>query len=143
MSERSGFVPVASLKPGMNGVNVRVRVLEVSEPREIETRSGRRTISEAVVGDTTGRVRLTLWGRKAGSISPGEAIEIVNAWTTSFRGQVVLNAGAQSSIRKVRGEDLPEPDSVPDKYPRAPVQRSGRRASRGQVGRRSRSRRSS
>ncbi len=116
-------IKIASLRPGMDGVNVRVRVLEAGPPRTIETRNGRRTISDAVVGDETGRIRLTLWGRKAGSISVGDAIEIENAWTTSFRGQVVLNAGAKSTIRKLEDNEVPGPDEVPDKFPTAPVRR--------------------
>ncbi len=105
---------------------MRVRVLEATAPREIETRSGRRTISEAVVGDATGRVQLTLWGRKAGTLSPGDAVEIINAWTTSYRGRVVLNAGAQSTIRRIPDEEVPQAEEIPDKFPEAPRRGAGR-----------------
>ena len=124
-------VKVASLRPGMDHVTVRVRVIEAGSPHEIETRNGRRTISEAVVGDETGRVRLTLWGRKAGSLTAGEVVEISNAWTTSYRGQVILNAGARSEIRRLSDEDAPGIDEVPEKYPQAPRRRTGFSGTRG------------
>ncbi len=53
---------VGNLKPNMESVDVTVRVLEASEARQIQTKNGVRTISEAIVGDETGRVKLTLWG---------------------------------------------------------------------------------
>jgi replication factor A1 len=66
-----GVTRVIDLREGMDGVSVRVRVLEAGEAKVIETRNGPRTISEALVGDESGRVRLTLWGKLAGSIKKG------------------------------------------------------------------------
>jgi replication factor A1 len=111
---------ISELKPGMNNVNVKVRVLEAEEPRVINTRKGPRTISEAVVGDETGRTRLTLWGHAAGSLKQGEAVEIHGAWTTAYRGQVVLNVGGKSNIEHVADEEVPAAEDVPEETPRAP-----------------------
>lgn len=118
--ERNNIVKISELKPGMNNVSVRVRVLEAEAPRTVNTRRGPRTISEAVVGDETGRTRLTLWGHAAGSLKPGDTVEISGAWTTAYRGQVVLNAGGRGSIRRVDSESLPAEDEIPEETPRAP-----------------------
>ena len=120
-------VKISDLKPGMDNVSVKVRVLDAEAPKVIETRKGPRTISEAVVGDETGRVKLTLWGRAAGSVNPGDAVEIHGAWTTSYRGNVVLNVGGRGEIVKVDDSEVPEASEVPDEIPKAPRQQRRRR----------------
>ena len=120
MSQENKNVKISELKPGMNNVSVRVRVLEAEAPKTINTRKGPRTISEAVVGDETGRVRLTLWGNAAGSIEPGSAVEIKGAWTTAYRGQVVLNVGGRGEINTLDDSEAPTEEQVPEETPRAP-----------------------
>jgi len=130
MSEEEKTTKISSLKPGMNNVSVRARVLHTEEPKTINTRRGSRTISEALIGDETGRIKLTLWGNAAGKIEPGSAIEIRGAWTTAYRGQVVLNAGNRSEIITLDDSEAPREEDVPEETPRAPPdwrppQRSG------------------
>ena len=115
-----GVTRVIDLREGMNGVSVRVRVLEAGEAKVIKTRKGPRTISEAIVGDESGRVRLTLWGKLAGSIKKGEAIEIRGAWTTVYKGQVQLNVGAKGSI--IGDEDVVREDEIPEDTPKPKTQ---------------------
>lgn len=115
-------VRVIDLREGMDGVNVKVRVIEAGEAKVIETRNGPRTISEAVVGDNSGRVRLTLWGKLAGSIKKGEAIEIRGGWTTTYRGQVQLNVGAKGSIARIGDEDVAREDDIPEDTPKPKTQ---------------------
>ena len=133
MSEQENRVTkVSDLKPGMDNVSVRVRVLEAEPPKTVNTRKGPRTISEAVVGDDTGRVRLTLWGHAAGNIEPGSAVEINGAWTTAYRGQVVLNVGSRGEIKTLDDSEAPREDEVPENTPRAPPDwRPPRRSSGG------------
>ncbi|BCU68230.1 single-stranded DNA-binding protein [Sulfolobales archaeon HS-7] len=111
---------VGNLKPNMSNINVKVRVLEAGEQREITTRNGVRTISEATVGDETGRTKLTLWGKLAGSIQAGKVIVIENAWTSVFRNQVNLNAGNTSKISEADGDAFPSESEIPQNSPEAP-----------------------
>jgi len=115
-------VRVIDLKEGMDGVSVRVRVIEAGEAKVIETKNGPRTISEAVVGDESGRVRLTLWGKLAGSIKKGDAIEIKGGWTTTYRGQVQLNVGAKGGITRLRDEDVVREEDIPEDTPKPKTQ---------------------
>jgi len=117
---------VIDLKEGMDGVTVRVRVLEAGEAKVIETKNGPRTISEAIVGDESGRVRLTLWGKLAGSIKKGDAIEIRGGWTTVYRGQVQLNVGAKGSIVKLESSEVASEEDIPEDTPKPRTQYTGR-----------------
>ncbi len=112
-------VNVIDLKPGMENVHVVVRVLKADGPKVIRTKAGERTISEALVGDETGKVKLTLWGRMAGSISEGDVIEITGGWTSVFKNEVQLNVGGHGKVDKVDSSLAPEASSIPDASPKA------------------------
>ncbi|MEM0017556.1 MAG: single-stranded DNA-binding protein [Candidatus Korarchaeum sp.] len=111
---------VLDLRPGENSVNVKVRVLEVGESRVVETKRGPRTLSEATVGDETGRVVLVLWGDHAGKLREGDVIELQNAFTTVYRGKVQLNLGNMGSFSETSGEGFVKAEDVPEDMPEAP-----------------------
>ena len=124
MSELKGTkknekVKVIDLKPEMNNLDLVVRVIKATEPKVINTRSGQRTISEATVGDETGRVKLTLWGKAAGEVKEGKVFEINGAWTTTYRGDVQLNIGGRGNVKEVE-EEVPKEDEIPERTPKAP-----------------------
>lgn len=123
MGEKEDKNKISDLKVGMENVNIVVRVLEASEPKVIQTKNGPRTLSEAVVGDETGKVKLTLWGKLAGSVKEGQVVKISNAWTTAYKGKVQLNAGSKSEITEATDEEAPPADQIPDNTPSAPEQR--------------------
>ncbi|WP_440059266.1 OB-fold nucleic acid binding domain-containing protein [Thermogladius sp. 4427co] len=118
----SGGQPLSikDLKPGMEHVTIRGRVLEATPPKVIKTKKGPRTISNAVIGDSTGRVETTLWGDKAGSLKEGQAVEVKDAWTTSFRGKVQLNIGRSSTVNEINDSEVPQPEDIPSEMPEAP-----------------------
>ncbi len=111
---------VMELKPEMRNINMTVRVISSDEPKTINTRSGQRTISEAIVGDETGRVKLTLWGKAAGTVKEGQVIEIKGAWTTTYRGDVQLNIGGANNVKVVTEHNVPEAENIPENTPKAP-----------------------
>ena len=95
------IVKISNLKPGMENVRVKVQVLDVKKPRTIKTKKGMRTLSEALVSDDTGQIKLILWGRHAGSLTRGEVIEIRGAFVREYRGIMELNVPSQGKIRKL------------------------------------------
>jgi len=130
---------ISSLKEGEDNVNVKVRVIHVEEPKIINTRKGAKRISEAIVGDETGRIKLTLWGKHAGTLREGDAVEIRGAWTTSYRGDVQLNVGFRGDIERISSEEVPNPDEIPEETPKASNKWSARRGSTWNTTRASRS----
>ncbi|PMP59449.1 MAG: single-stranded DNA-binding protein [Caldisphaera sp.] len=110
---------VSDLREGEDNVSVKVRVLSINEPKVIHTKRGDRTISEAIVGDDSGRVKLTMWGNQAGKISEGDAVELKGAWTTSFKGEVQLNIGSRGEINKIEDKSLPKSEEIPENTPKA------------------------
>ncbi|MGC9210081.1 MAG: OB-fold nucleic acid binding domain-containing protein [Acidilobus sp.] len=116
-----GSVPrkVSDLREGEDNIDIKVRVISVEPPKTIHTQRGDRTISEAIVGDETGRIKLTAWGKQAGRLQEGEAVELKGAWTTAFRGQVQLNIGSRGSIERIDDSEVPKADEIPQNTPAA------------------------
>lgn len=128
MESEEGFRKVSSLREGEDNISVKVRVLKTTDSRVVETRKGPRTISEAVVGDETGRIKMTLWGKHAGTLKEGQAIEVNGAWTTAYRGEVQLNVGFKGEIREVDNSEVAAESEIPEAVPKAqnqPPQRAG------------------
>jgi replication factor A1 len=119
-SEQNVTKKVMELKQGESSITVKGRVLEANEPKTIETKKGTRTISEAVIGDETGRVKMTLWGEKAGTVEEGQAVKVSGAWTTAYRGKVQLNVGSSSEVTQIDDNEVPAKEQVPESEPTAP-----------------------
>ncbi len=96
-------VKVASLKPDLHHLNLTVKIVNVGPSRTIPTvrRDQRqRFVAEALVGDETGSVVLTLWEDQIGRFKPQDVIEIRSGYTTLFRGSLRLNSGRGGRIEK-------------------------------------------
>jgi len=95
-------VKVATLKSNLTNLDVLVKVLSVREPRVIFSRKDRseHRVTEAVVGDDTGCVLLTLWDTQIDALRVGEVYEIKNAYTNLFQGSLRLNMGKYGTAGK-------------------------------------------
>ncbi len=110
---------IISLREDESNISVKGLVIESGEPRVVETRKGPRTLSEAIIGDETGRIKVTLWGKHAGTLKEGQAVRIEGGWTTSFKGKVQLNVGSRSNIEVLEDSDVPSKEEIPEDMPQA------------------------
>ena len=99
------LLKIGDLKPGMEGVNLRVRILQLQPLREITTRLGRfHKLVDGLVEDASGRMSITFWDDRIEAledIKPGDLIEVRNCFISSFRGERSINVGRDSQIRKI------------------------------------------
>jgi len=71
----------------MKRVNIRARVLEVSQPRLVVTRFGFCiNVVNVLVTDETRTVQLPLWNKQIDEISAGDLIQVEKANVIVFRG---------------------------------------------------------
>jgi len=108
---------VMDLRDGTHGIDITVRVLEVSEIQTSRTRHGETDFREAIVGDETGRVKLSVWGELAHQLKPGKVIKIIDAWTTCHKCELELKAGFSSIITEVDDDSFPTEDEIPERAP--------------------------
>ncbi|MEM0130071.1 MAG: OB-fold nucleic acid binding domain-containing protein [Thermoplasmatales archaeon] len=120
---------VKDLNSGSKRVTVLAKVLSVGEPREIQTRYGeKKTVAEAVLGDETGKVTMSLWEDQAKQIENGSSIRVENGYVSFVRGHMRLNVGKYGSIKKADSEiseineslDMSEKEYSPEETGRRP-----------------------
>ena len=95
-------VKIGGLRPGMENVDLRVRVLKLDEPRKVTTYTGlEHVLVEGEVEDETGRAVLTVWNEMIGhleGVEVGDVAELRNCFITSFKGVIHVNVGRGSEI---------------------------------------------
>ena len=102
----SGSTKVNSLKPGLRNLNMTVKIVNIGASRTIVPRRGGRghLVAEALVGDETGVVILTLWDDQIKKFKAGDTIEIEDGYTTVFKGSLRLNIGKSGKMEKIENE---------------------------------------
>lgn len=93
-------VKVENLDPESRQVNVTVKVVTKGEARETVSRRDGSThkVVDALVGDETGAVYLTLWDDNIEKVNEGDTINVKNGYVTLFRGSMRLNIGRYGSL---------------------------------------------
>jgi replication factor A1 len=86
---------VGELTPRSRAVNVTAKVVSKSEIRDIPMgRDGSaHKVCDALVGDETGSVYLTLWDDNIEKVNEDETLRIENGYVTLFKGNMRLNIG--------------------------------------------------
>jgi hypothetical protein len=93
---------IRDLRTGMNHVNLKAKVLEVTKPRQVFTRYGNyASLAKAVMADGTGKIKLCLWNDQIDSISAGDTVQIENARTSTFRGERQLSLGKNGTLNNI------------------------------------------
>jgi len=104
--ETAEYVKVNALRPGSRNVNTVVKVVNVGTPRTVSSRMDQteHQVAEALVGDETGSLLLTLWDDQIDQLSVGDVFEIKNGFISIFRGSLRLNLGRYGTAEKVEME---------------------------------------
>lgn len=97
-------VKVGELTLASRAVNVKAKVVSKSHVRSIA--SGRdgapHTVCDALIGDETGCIYLTLWDDNIGKVKEGETINIGNGYVSLFKGSMRLNIGRYGTLEVVK-----------------------------------------
>jgi hypothetical protein len=107
---------IKDLRKGMTHVNLKAKILEVTEPKHVFTRYGNRaSVAKASIADETGTINLCLWNAQIASVSAGDTVQIENARVSEFRGESQLSIGKKGTLNveifkpQVTLMDLPPP----------------------------------
>jgi replication factor A1 len=92
-------IKVGDLNSYSRRVYTVVKVMSKTEAREVTSRRDMSThrVAEALVGDETGSVYLTLWDDVLDAVEEGQVLNIKDAYINLFRGSMRLNLGRYGS----------------------------------------------
>jgi replication factor A1 len=93
---------IEDLRAGMKKIHLKAKVLEIPEPNIVYTRLGTQAyVSNILISDETGTIRMSLWERQIHSITKGDIIEVKNAKVASFRGELQLRMGRRGRLNVI------------------------------------------
>ncbi len=114
--EVDGESQVENLTLGMSDVTLVGQVLDTESVRTFERDDGSEgKVSNLVLGDETGRVRVTLWDSMAERVevfSSSETVEVVDGYVRERDGELELHVGDRGTVDAVDAEVTYEPDTT-------------------------------
>ena len=103
---------ISKLKPNDQNVNLLCRVISIN-PKDITVKGENRKIFYGILGDESGTVTFTAWNNI--DIQKEDVVEISNAYTREWQGNIQLNFGDRVNIEKTDKNKLPEEAFKPKK----------------------------
>ncbi len=103
---------LADLQPNKRNVKLITQVVSIN-PKDIMVKGQPRTIFTGLLRDESGTLPFTAWDKPA--MNEGDIVEIANAYTREWRGNVQLNFGNQVIIEKKEKDALPKETFEPKK----------------------------
>jgi len=97
------WMKLRDLKPGMRGVDIVARVVEISDVREFQRGDGSKgRVASLLLEDETGRVRMSLWDEEVellGEIEEGDILAITDGYIRGGPGPLSLSLGSRGRIK--------------------------------------------
>ena len=81
---------ISEIQRGNSGVSVEAKVVDLSEPREVNTRYGKKQVADATLEDDSGQISLTLWEDQINSMKIGDTVSMSGGYVTEFREKLQL-----------------------------------------------------
>ena len=108
-ADATEFSVINDLGPNKNCINIKFKCIsKYKESIVILKRSGRRLrVAEALVGDNTGCILLTLWNNNIQKVQPGIAYRLINGYISIFKGSLRLSIGKYGNLEPIE-DDLGE-----------------------------------
>ncbi|MBI5061265.1 MAG: hypothetical protein HZB67_03045 [Candidatus Aenigmarchaeota archaeon] len=92
---------ISDIGPDSRKINIKAKIIEMQQPREITTRFGKTKVAEAMIEDSTGQFTLVLWGEEVDRVMIGQTIQVENGYIREFQGRLQLNVGKYGKLEVV------------------------------------------
>lgn len=111
--DKARRLQIRDLRSGMKHINVKARVLEIPDPTLVFTRfGGSANVTNALIADKTGTIRLSLWNEQMKKISAEDIVQIENAHVATFKGARQLRIGKHGKISSIKDADFPTAQEI-------------------------------
>lgn len=90
---------IAGLRYGMKGIDVRATIVHIPPAKRVVTRWGLEAyVSNVVIADDTGSIRLSLWNKSIRMVHVGDEVELKNCSVSRFGDDLQLRLGRKSTM---------------------------------------------
>ena len=100
------FSVVSELKPFMKNLNLKFKVVEIEESKEVPSKYDKNMhkVADAVIGDETGIVKMTLWDDDIQKVETGKTYQLTNGKTSLFERHIRVSRGKDGKIEEISEE---------------------------------------
>ncbi|MFH1256184.1 MAG: hypothetical protein V1494_02730 [Candidatus Diapherotrites archaeon] len=113
------MVQITELRPFSKKVDALVKCVSKNEVREVTSKldNSSHKVTEALVGDTSGTILLTLWDDMIDKVEAGKSYKITNGYTSLFKNSLRLNIGRYGQLEESTEDagEVNESNNVSDK----------------------------
>ena len=104
------FLKVIDLMPDTKHINIVVTVVSKTPRRKVisKRKRAKRWVAEALVGDETASILLTLWNNQIQNIHTDDTIQIWNGYISLFHNSLRLNIGRYGSYHVTTEHQISE-----------------------------------
>ena len=92
---------IADIRLGMSAITIEAKVVDIGEPRDVNTKYGVKSVADAMLEDDTGQIKLSLWENQIESVSVGDKIAVHGAYVTQFRNVLQLSIPKMGKLEKL------------------------------------------
>lgn len=104
-----GKMNISELRPRQGSVNIEAVVKSIEEPRSFNKFGRDLRVTNAVIEDETGSIKLTLWNNDIDTIRAGDTVRITNGFINEFKGENQLTTGKFGKLEVIKhGEESKE-----------------------------------
>jgi ssDNA-binding replication factor A large subunit len=94
---------IADLKVGTKNISIRAKISELPKPLQVMTRFGSTAyVTNATMDDSSGKVRLVLWGDQSKTLKVGDMVDIEGGYLKEYKGERQFGVSRKGKIKKVR-----------------------------------------
>jgi len=84
---------IAELKTNQSGVEIEATVTAIEEPRQFEKFGKMIRVTNAIIEDDSGNIKLTLWNQDIDKVKIGNKVKITNGFVNEFKNEKQLTSG--------------------------------------------------
>jgi ssDNA-binding replication factor A large subunit len=92
---------INELTPRQGNVEVQGVITELEEAKTFNKFGKTLTMVNAILEDSSGKVKLTLWNDDAVRFKSGDKVKIINGYVNEFQGEKQLTSGKFGKIEKL------------------------------------------
>lgn len=90
------------IAPRQGKIEVEVIVISIDKPREFEKFGKTGRVANAMIKDSSGEMKMTLWNDEIDKVKPGDKVKITNGYCNEFQGEKQLTAGRFGKLEVVK-----------------------------------------
>lgn len=104
---------ISELFVRQGSVEVEGTIKEINEPRTFNKFGRELRVTDALLEDDSGTIKLTLWNDDIDNFKPGDRVKVTNGYVNEFQGEKQLTSGKFGKIEKVgKGESIEESETA-------------------------------